>query len=172
MAITLEQLFDARRVRLATWITAHFGLPVEFQKHTKINQGLLSALLKEGGSKSFGEKMALRLETLAQAVDGKPVMPTGYLLNPFGDSQAMRLDTRILGAAISVARDAKGGLSIDKIVTSYELLMARAANSSVQKIDELPSSISPSEAEGNDTVAGGDSGAVEDHRRESRSRKK
>lgn len=69
-----------RRRKLAAWIDRRFGgsqeafrADAELRGH-KINQGELSALLKEEG-KSFGENKALKLETQAQ-------MPKDYLVHP------------------------------------------------------------------------------------------
>ena len=68
-----SSIVDARRARLKEWIADRFaGNQADFQRATGINQGELSALLKD---KSFGEKRALSLEGAAK-------MPAGYLVRP------------------------------------------------------------------------------------------
>lgn len=90
-------LVAARRARLREWIDTQFdGSQTAFIARTKLNQGMLSALLKPDG-KSFGEKAAANLESIAG-------MPAGYLvksLDPVPDpSQDGGLDYAMLESAM------------------------------------------------------------------------
>jgi hypothetical protein len=80
MILSIPALFAARRDRLRAWIDEHYGAQRDFIALTKVNQGLLSALLRDEGGKSFGEKIALNIEEAARRVPGKPPMPWGYLV--------------------------------------------------------------------------------------------
>ena len=65
-----SQVVARRRKRLQEWIELHYhGVQSAFVAAAKVNQGEVSALLKD---KSFGEKRARRLEQQAK-------MPEGYL---------------------------------------------------------------------------------------------
>jgi len=76
--MTDTPIVAARRARLKAWIDDKFGgVLASFIAQTKINQGELSALLKD---KSFGEKKAAKLEKQAR-------MPPGYLVQPLTDAQ-------------------------------------------------------------------------------------
>jgi len=75
--MTDTPIVAARRTRLKDWIDDKFGgVLASFIAQTKINQGELSALLKD---KSFGEKKAGKLEKQAR-------MPAGYLVNPLAEA--------------------------------------------------------------------------------------
>jgi hypothetical protein len=77
-----NDLVAARRARLQHWIeTHHAGRQSEFVKRAKVNQGELSALLKD---KSFGEKRAAAIEKLAG-------MPDGYLVRPLDEPRPAEL---------------------------------------------------------------------------------
>lgn len=96
-------LVAARRTRLREWIDTQFdGSQTAFIARTKLNQGMLSALLKPDG-KSFGEKAAANLESIAG-------MPAGYLvksLDPVaGPSQTGGLDYRTLQIALVAVQKA------------------------------------------------------------------
>lgn len=68
----------ARRRRLQEWLDARYqGRQAEFVRTAQVNQGELSALLKD---KSFGEKRAASLEA-------KAGMPAGYLVTPLEPSR-------------------------------------------------------------------------------------
>lgn len=71
--IPTSDIVEARRRRLREWIALHHGgVQKAFIDATGINQGELSALLKD---KSFGEKRARSIERMAH-------MPPGYLVSP------------------------------------------------------------------------------------------
>lgn len=173
MEISLDALFEARRARLAVWVTTHYGRPKDFVKMTGFNQGLLSALIKKDSSKSFGEKIALNIEALASSVQGKHPMPTGYLLNPFSGSHVMRLDPRILKEAIETAADSRGGATAKKIAVAYDLLMARAAGSTVSPIQPMQQADSrPPRTMDRESEHRGSPGTVQDIGRPRRERAK
>lgn len=78
-----SHLVTKRRERLAAWIeTVHGGSQIAFRKVAQINQGSLSGLLKPNG-KTFGEKLAAKLEEQHE-------MPPGYLVNPLAPAALLR----------------------------------------------------------------------------------
>lgn len=116
-------LVAARRTRLREWIDTQFdGSQTAFIARTKLNQGMLSALLKPDG-KSFGEKAAANLESIAG-------MPAGYLvksLDPVADpSQAGGLDLVTLQAALVAVKKAIRAADVEVDLYSTAPLIAFA----------------------------------------------
>lgn len=111
-------LTSARRARLQAWIESHFNNEqTSFINHVadpakRVNQGMLSSLLKPNG-KSFGEKLAARLEELYS-------MPTGYLVKATDEvaSQPPGLDLDILRVALIALREA--ATAEDKEIDLYQ----------------------------------------------------
>lgn len=173
MATDLPTLFAARRARLIAWIADHYGKQSDFRSMTGINQGLLSALLRDGSGKSFGEKIAIDIERVANQVTGKPQMPPNYLLYPFptAQSQPERLDLDILTEAFGVAAKMKGGPTPELIRDVYDQLVEIGWARPVATITNIsPAAPKPRGSHGTDT--GTNSGAVSHSGRKVGTRKK
>lgn len=118
-----SQLVAARRARLREWIAEKFGgSQATFVAHTKLNQGMLSGLLKPDG-KSFGEKVAANLEVVAK-------MPPGHLVKALDpsqeESQPAGLDLETLQIALVAVKKAIRAADVEIDLYSTAPLIALA----------------------------------------------